>query len=281
MTNPTAPDRPDGPDGQDRPAADTPPVPTTWQQMGGLTGMIDSALPVVVFVIVNSAAGLGWAIAAAVATALVVTGFRLARKEPFGQAIGGLFGVAIAAFIAQRTGGAKGYFLLGIWSFAVYGGVLLASIVVRWPLIGVIWEGLNGRGTAWRRNRALVRKYDLATLLWVLLCAARFVVQRWLYDSDQVGWLAFARIAMGYPLFILVIIGTVLIVNSGSGLSPMAQYRQFREKQKTEPKVKPLTFRQRMEAAQQAQERKAEAKKAKEAERWMQQPRTGESEPGG
>lgn len=232
------------------------PLPSTWEQMGGLTGMLDSALPVIVFVVVNAIAGLGWAIGAAVAAAVVIAIIRLLRKEPIGQALGGLFGVAIAAFIAHRSGSAKGFFLLGIWSFVLYGVALLISIVVRWPLIGVIWENLNGRGNAWRKDRALVRKYDLATALWVLVCVARFVVQRWLYDSDQVGWLAFARIAMGYPLFILVIIGTVLIVNSGSGRSPRQQWRELRERREQTPKAKPLTFRERMALAEERIERK-------------------------
>ena len=41
----------------------------------------------------------------------------------------------------------------------------------------------------------------LAMLLaWVLVFGARFVVQRLLYDADQTGWLAAARIGMGWPL---------------------------------------------------------------------------------
>jgi hypothetical protein len=232
------------------------PLPSTWEQMGGLSGMLDSALPVIVFVIANAAAGLGWAIGAAIAAAVVIAVIRLLRHEPVGQALGGQFAVAVAAFIANRSGSAKGFFLLGIWSFVVYGVALLISILVRWPLIGVIWENLNGRGNAWRKDRALVRKYDLATALWVLVCAARFVVQRWLYDSDQVGWLAFARIAMGYPLFILVIIGTVLIVNSGSGKNPRQQWQELRERRKENPKAKPLTFKERMALAEQRMDRK-------------------------
>jgi len=224
--------------------------------MGGLGGMVDSALPVIVFVIVKAVSTLGWAIGAAVGTAAVVSVIRLRRHEPLGQAIGGLIGVAVAAFIANRTGSAKGFFLLGIWSFVVYGAVLALSMLVRRPLIGVIWENLNGRGNGWRNDRKLVRKYDLATLLWVLVCAARFVVQRWLYDTDQVGWLAFARIAMGYPVFILAIIGTALIVNSGSGLSPREQWQRSRERRRSEPPKKALTFRQRYAMAKAAQDRR-------------------------
>jgi hypothetical protein len=34
----------------------------------------------------------------------------------------------------------------------------------------------------------------------VLVFGARFVVQRLLYNADQTGWLAAARIGMGWPL---------------------------------------------------------------------------------
>jgi hypothetical protein len=37
----------------------------------------------------------------------------------------------------------------------------------------------------------------------VAVFAARFVVQDWLYGAGFTGWLAFARIAMGYPLVAL------------------------------------------------------------------------------
>jgi hypothetical protein len=38
------------------------------------------------------------------------------------QAISGFFGILIAAFIANRTGEAKGYFLFGIWASFLYAG---------------------------------------------------------------------------------------------------------------------------------------------------------------
>ena len=48
--------------------------------------------------------------------------------------------------------------------------------------------------------RRAVYAFDIATLTWVLVFGARFVVQRVLYDSDHTGWLVVARIAMGWPL---------------------------------------------------------------------------------
>ncbi|MEO7125974.1 MAG: DUF3159 domain-containing protein [Nakamurella sp.] len=187
-------------------------------QMGGPMGMLDSGLPVVVFVIVNVIAGLTAGIIAALSAGVVIAVVRLVRHKPVSQAIGGLFAVGVAAYIAHRMGSARGYFLLGIWTYLLYGGVLALSVVVRWPLIGVLWEGLNGRGTAWRSNRSLRHRYDAASLLWVGVFAVRYVVQQWLYGADKVGWLAAARLIMGYPLFILAILATVAIVGTSTGV---------------------------------------------------------------
>jgi hypothetical protein len=205
-------------DNPDESTGKAPPLPTIWEQMGGPMGMIDSGLPVVVFIIANAIGGLGWGIGAALTAAVLIAIARIARQRPITQAVAGVFGVGIAAFIAYRTGTAKGYFLLGIWSYLLYGGALLLSMVLRWPLIGVIWEGINGRGTAWRKDRALVRRYDYATLVWVMVFAARYLVQNYLYDSDQVGWLAAVRLLMGYPVFILAIAVSVWIVAGGSAV---------------------------------------------------------------
>lgn len=78
--------------------------------------------------------------------------------------------------------------------------MFLGSILVRRPLVGVIWGVLNGHGSDWRSDPRLVRLYDLATATWVVVFGARYLVQSQLYDTDRTGWLAFARIAMGWPL---------------------------------------------------------------------------------
>lgn len=188
------------------------PRATLLEQLGGLSGLVASTLPVLVFVPVNSIAGLNPAIGSALGVALAVTIWRLLRREPVSPALSGLLGVAVAAFIAHRTGSAKGYFLFGIWASLLYGGVFLTSVLVRWPLVGVIWHGINGHGQAWRADRRARIGYDVATLTWVAVFAARFVLQKYLYDQDSETWLGVARIAMGYPLTALALLVTVWAV---------------------------------------------------------------------
>jgi hypothetical protein len=194
---------------EDEPAE--PRTPTLLEQMGGVSGIVASGVPVVVFVVAQAIAGnLVISIIAAVASALAVAGWRLVRGEAVQPALSGLLGVAVCAFIAWRTGEAKGFFLLGIWTSLLYGGVFLLSVLVRRPLVGVIWHLVNGEGQDWRRDRRVVRAYDLASLAWVLVFGARFVVQRWLYDSQYADtWLGWVRIAMGVPLAALAAAVTV------------------------------------------------------------------------
>ncbi|MGH3491630.1 MAG: DUF3159 domain-containing protein, partial [Sciscionella sp.] len=188
------------------------PQPTMLEQMGGVGGLLYSALPVVVFVIINSIVGLRPAIYTAVGSAVLIAVFRIIRKERVQPAVSGLFGVAIAAFIAYRTGSAKGFFAFGIWTNLAYGAAFLVSAAVRWPLAGVLWSALNNTGMAWRSDAKARRYYDVATLVWIVVFGSRFVVQQWLYHVDQVGWLAFARIAMGYPLMGIALLVTLWAV---------------------------------------------------------------------
>lgn len=199
----------------DIPTEDAQPTPdshTLLEQMGGVSGLIYSTLPVLVFVPANTLFGLTGAIIAALACAAVIFVIRLVLREPVSPALAGLFGVAICAFIAYRTGSAKGYFLFGIWTTLLYAGVFLVSILVRWPLIGVAWNAVNGAGQSWRRHRPTLLAYDIATGLWALVFGARYLVQSSLYDSSHTGWLAASRIAMGWPLTAVVVGATVLLV---------------------------------------------------------------------
>lgn len=174
--------------------------------LGGWTGMVLAAVPTVVFVVVNAVGDLREAVVAAIATTLLLTGYRLARRQPVQQALNGLFGVLVAAVIAARTGQARGYFLLGIWSSFLYGGVFLASMLVGRPLVGVVWEFLEPTpGPAWHRRPVLRRAYLVATAAATLVFAARAVVQLTLFRRNSTGGLAVARIAMGYPLTIAAV----------------------------------------------------------------------------
>jgi hypothetical protein len=172
-------------------------------QMGGISGLIYSSLPVVVFVPVSTLYGLKAAIIAALSVATLILLWRIWRRDTVQPAVSGFIGVGISVAIAYVVGESKGYFLLGIWSSLLYAAVFAGSVLIRRPIVGYIWGWVKEHDADWRRVRKAVWAYDIGTLIWVVVFLSRFVVQRYLYDMDKTGWLGFARIAMGWPLTVL------------------------------------------------------------------------------
>jgi hypothetical protein len=184
------------------------------EQMGGISGLIYSSLPVVAFVPMSTLFGLVPAIGAALGVAAVILAWRLIRRESVQPAISGFIGVGISALIAYMVGESKGYFLLGIWMSLFWAVVFTASILIRRPVVGYIWGWVNSHDRDWRGLRKAVVAFDLATFVWVLVFTSRFVVQQHLYDADQTGWLGVARIAMGWPLTAVAALVTYLAIRA-------------------------------------------------------------------
>lgn len=183
-------------------------------QMGGVSGLIYSALPVVILVPVSTAFGLLPALIAALSVAAGILVWRLVRRDSVKPALAGFLGVGISALIAWLVGASKGYFLLGIWMSLFWATVFATSVLIRRPVVGYVWSWVNGHDRSWRRSRRAVLAFDAATLTWVLVFGARFVVQHHLYDADRTGWLGVARIAMGWPLAAIGALVTYLAIRA-------------------------------------------------------------------
>lgn len=187
--------------------------------LGGWSGTVVAAIPPVVFVVVNALTQLRTAIVAAIASGVLLSLYRLFRRQSLQQAATGLFSVLVAALVAARTGQARGFFLVGIAGSVFYGVVFLLSLVVRRPLVGVAWEFLDPAplppGTRWYRVKALRRAYDLATCAALAMFASRALVQLSLFRDNKTGWLAVTKIVMGFPLYLVVIAVVFWVVRRG------------------------------------------------------------------
>ncbi|GLE53697.1 DUF3159 domain-containing protein [Mycobacterium montefiorense] len=183
-------------------------------QLGGVSGVIYSSLPVVIFVAVSSLSGLLPAIGAALGVAALVLVWRLIRRDSIQPAFSGFAGVAVCALIAYIVGESKGYFLLGIWISLLWAVVFAVSVVIRRPLVGYAWSWATGRDRGWRNVARAVYAFDVASLCWVLVFGARFGVQLLLYDAGQTGWLAAARIGMGWPLTAVAALVTYVTIRA-------------------------------------------------------------------
>jgi len=187
--------------------------------MGGKKGLLDSGLPALIFLVIfNVTKDVQQAAYGALALSLILTIVRLARRETIQHAISGVIGVAICAWLSNRTGKAEDFYLPGLWTNAIYGVAYLASIIVRWPIIGVIIGPLLEENLRWRKDPIRTKVYVKATWLWVGMFAVRLLVQYPLYVSGNVNVLGTARLVMGYPLFIATAWATWIVIKNGPKL---------------------------------------------------------------
>jgi hypothetical protein len=145
---------------------------------------------------------------ASVGTAAVLALLRLVRRQSLQQVFSGLIGIAIAAFLAKRTGNADNFFLPGIITNAVYASACLISIAVHKPLLGYVIEVMRGRAMSWVKDPEAHRLFSTITWLWALIFGVRVAIMFPLYLLGQTAALGTLKIILGYPLFALGIFVT-------------------------------------------------------------------------
>jgi hypothetical protein len=222
-------------------------------QLGGWRGMLDATLPTVAFIVANALGGLRIGIWTALGVAVLVFLLRIVRRESVQQGVSGLIGVGIAVAIAAASGQARDFFVLGILRNAAIGVVLMGSILVRWPLVGVIAEflapshlgvmashklpGLRTRidkvsaslhrdaadrrqpdeapELHWRLDPRMLRAYAWLTALWGGTFVVRAVVQWLIYrvSQDDVTALGTVSLVLGLPVTAVEILVTLWVVS--------------------------------------------------------------------
>ncbi|MFT4010022.1 MAG: DUF3159 domain-containing protein [Nocardioidaceae bacterium] len=203
--------------------------------LGGRRGIAEAAIPTVLFTVTYlTTRHVPWAIGLSVAAALVFLVVRVVQRSQVQFAVNALVGIGIACFfvyLSARGGGSAddqtlAYFLPGLLYNAGYAVLMLASILVGWPLIGFLVGSVAGDPTEWHRDRRVVKL--CGKLTWCLLapCLLRVVVQLPIYlsgksaddASGQIAALGLAKIVMGWPLQLAALALMVWLV-SGRGRS--------------------------------------------------------------
>jgi MFS family permease len=192
----------------------TPTAADIWSAVGGVRGLIEAVVPGLTFLTVFSLTGvLLWSVLAPLALAVVFVLARILSRSTVQPALVGMGGIAASAAVALWSGRPEDNFVLGLWINGIGLGVMLLSIAVGRPLIGVI-SGLLVSDPQWRADRAKRTLATIATALWVGLFGARLVVQVPLFLQGAVADLAIARLVMGVPLYALVLWLSWLLMRS-------------------------------------------------------------------
>ncbi len=216
--------------------------PLTFRRLvaaiGGWLGIVESVVPPLLFVVLYQIAAIGDAPAAVPRAALLpivvvplacsalLLVYRALRRQRVAAAVAGAVVVAVSALLVLVTGDASSNYVPGFFINGAYGLAFLVSLLVRWPLVGVA-AGLLLQQGDWRADARRRRLCAWLTVAWVALFGVRLAVELPLFFAGhQVVALGIARIALGVPLYALVLVITVLGVQAAfprrAAVSPSA-----------------------------------------------------------
>jgi len=192
-------------------------------QLGGVRGLVESSIPVAVFVIVNIVWALRPALILSVVLGVGIAIYRLLRREPIRHALNGLFGIALGAVIAGYTGQARDFHLPSILLTLGYAVGLVISVVSRWPVVGWLWSVTFAKGSQiWRTEPRLMHLFGRLTMLWAAVYVVKATVLTSLFVLNQADALGVARLVLGYPPYALLLGVTVYWVRKVRRTLPVA-----------------------------------------------------------
>jgi hypothetical protein len=176
--------------------------PTPLDLLRDRRAIVDTGLGPVAFVIVNALSGVNTAAAVAVGVSVLLMVERLLRGKSAVNAVGGLLGTGVAAFIAVRTGRPEGYFVPRMLYQLALAVVFAGSVLVRRPVGVYIASALYRAEPGWSADRKVRRVFAAVTLWWAALFALRAAVYAVLIAAEKPGGLAAASIVIGWPPFL-------------------------------------------------------------------------------
>jgi hypothetical protein len=183
--------------------------------LGGKKGIIDSTIPSLVFLLTyNITHNLRACLYVSIATAALLMIYRLIKRDTLMHSISGFIGIAFCGWFAWKTGSAKSYYAPSLWKNSGFMLLYLISILVKYPLIGVLLGPILGENLKWRKDPKRLSAYTKATWIWFALFAIRLAIQYPLFKANQLNALGIANIFLGFPLYLATLWGTWLVIKS-------------------------------------------------------------------
>lgn len=169
----------------------------------GWRGVVDAVVPVGLFLVLDTTAGIVWAIGAATAWAVGVAGWRLATRQRTGVLVWvGLGYVLVRGAAGMLTQSKVVFFGPGVAQTALIGLVFIGSVVVRRPAVGYIAPVVYPFEDYVRAHPAYRRVFARLTLIWSVYLLAHVALDIWLLKSVSASQFVLARSAISWPVLI-------------------------------------------------------------------------------
>ena len=181
--------------------------------VGGRLGLVESLVPSTLFMITwviwrNPELSIGLA----VLPVIVFGVYRLAKRSSLMQVLFGGAVAGLSAWMALSSGSTREYFIPGFITNVAYLVPLLISVLIRWPIVGLLLGFLIGEGTSWRKKPRELKIFSAATLVLTAVFAIRLAIEVPLYLLNEIAALAVTKIILGYPLYAIALWTAWLLV---------------------------------------------------------------------
>ncbi|HOU15457.1 MAG TPA: DUF3159 domain-containing protein [Anaerolineae bacterium] len=172
----------------------------------GKVGLLDTILPPILFLMLNSLAGFTAATSGALGLSVIIVVLRLRRGQSMLYSLGGMGSVALAIALALLLGRAEGYFIPGIVNSGITVALAVVSLIIRKPMVA--WTSYLARRwpLEWYWHARVRPAYTEVTLAWILFFALRLFWQVNLFQRQDTGYLALVNALTGWPATIVLLI---------------------------------------------------------------------------
>jgi hypothetical protein len=117
------------------------------------------------------------------------------------QAVVGVVSIGVTIWLTLRDNNASDFFLQGLITNSAYLAVALISLVVRWPIVGLIVGFLIGEGFSWRKKPGHFNRFAAATAIYCSMYILRLAVEVPMYLANNLSALGAAKLILGIPLY--------------------------------------------------------------------------------
>jgi intracellular septation protein A len=182
---------------------DAPPTFRSVIQRYGRRALTDSIIPLVLFIAVNTAFGLAWAMVVGTAW----SGGLMAWRRSRGQSAGALVWFSLGFVLLRGVAGVLTrsdavYFGPGIVNNFVIAAAFAVSVVVRRPIVGYIAPVFYRFPDVVQKHPTYTKVFGRLTLAWALLQLATGLFQVWLIVNASTNTYVLLRTVTSLPLMI-------------------------------------------------------------------------------
>jgi len=172
--------------------------------------LLDSVVPVAVFLVANPLFGVDIGLGAALAAAGAFAVIRIVKRESLVYALAGFGGVVLAAVFVQLSGSEAGFYLPGFITSAITILLCVVSVLLNRPLVAWTSHITRRWPRQWYWHPRVLPAYNEVTIFWAVAFAAQLGLEYWFYQQDALNSLGIARILFGWPFTVILLVLTYL-----------------------------------------------------------------------